>query len=80
MYADSARHAGHSVEDGPHHTRGNRDACLANTVTLLSKNGDEHIASISKFAPILLVVLQPSSQCPRGQVRDRLVAPSLQEA
>ena len=27
----------HSVEDGLHHTRGNRDACLANTVALLSQ-------------------------------------------
>ena len=68
-------------------------ACLANTVALLSQNGNDHIASNSRFAPFLLVLLQPSSQCPRRQprsenmrqpcrqmVHNRLVVPSLQVA
>ena len=90
--AESACHAvllGHSVEDGLHHRRGNRHACLANSVALLSRKGNEHIASISRFAKFVLVLVQPSSQCPRRQprsedmrqpcrqmVRDRLVVPS----
>ena len=36
-----------SVEDGLHPRRGHRDACHANMVALLSKNGNEHIASFS---------------------------------
>ena len=38
-----------------------------NTAALPSQNGNEHIASISRFMafPFLLVVIQPSSQCPR---------------
>ena len=42
MPAESARCAmlfGHSVEDGPRHTRGDRDAGLANAVALFSQKG-----------------------------------------
>ena len=65
--AESARHAvllGHSVENGLHHRRGNRDACLPNAVTLLSQTGNDRIDNISWFAAFLLVLVQPSSQCP----------------
>ena len=94
--AESAFHAmllSHSVEDGLHHTCVHRDACLAHTVALLSQKWYEHIATISRFAPFLLVLIQPPSQRPRRQpklehmrqpcrqvVRDNLVVPSLQEA
>ena len=43
---------GHSVEDGLHHRRGDREACVANTVPFL-----EHIARISLFAPFLHAAL-----------------------
>ena len=94
--AESACHAVllvHSVEDGLHHTREDWDACLANAIAPLSQNGNEHIAGISRWAPLLLVVLEPSPDGPRRQLRlehmrkpsrqvlrDRLVVPSLQEA
>ena len=94
--AESACHAmllGHSVEDGLHHRRGDRDACLANTVALLSQNGNDRCASVSRFAAFLLVLVQPSSQRPRREprsedirqpcrqvVRDHPVVPSLQVA
>ena len=45
---------GHSVEDGLHHRRGDRDACLANTVALLSQNGNDRIDSVWRFAAFLL--------------------------
>ena len=57
-------------EDGLHDRRGDRQACLANTVALLSQNENEHIASRSEQ------LRQPCRQV----VRDRLVVPSLQVA
>ena len=94
--AESACHAmllGHSVEDGLHHRRGDRDAFLANTVALLSQNGNDRIDSVWRFAAFLLALVQPSSQCPhreprsedirqpcRQVVRDHPVVPSLQVA
>ena len=64
-----------------------------NTAALPSQNGNEHIASISRFTAFPLVVIQPSSQCPRREprledmrqpcrqvVRDHPVVPFLQVA
>ena len=47
---------------GLHHRRGNQDA-------LLSQNGNDRYASISRFAAFLLVLVQPSSQCPHREPR-----------
>ena len=66
---------GHSVEDGLHHTRADREACLANTVALISQNGNDHIASSRAVATVTSCTSTRAVAC-MAKKKNKKITPS----